>query len=75
LCDLVEDQHDETALEEKVWVFICVQGHHGPLKRKDQTYKGSSYNVLVEWEDGSQTDEPLDIIIRDDPVTLVIYAK
>jgi hypothetical protein len=75
LCDLVEDQHDENDLEEKVWVVKSVQGHQGPLKKKDPTYKGSSYNVLVEWEDGSQTYEPLDIIIRDDPVTLAMYAK
>jgi hypothetical protein len=44
-------------------------------RRKIQPFKGSIYNVLVEWEYGSQTYEPLDIIIRDDTVTLVIYAK
>jgi hypothetical protein len=62
-------------MKRKVWVFKSVQGHQGPLKKKDPTYKGSSYNVLVKWEDGSQTYEPLDIIIRDDPVTSAIYAK
>jgi hypothetical protein len=51
------------------------QGHQVPLKKNDPNYKGSSYNVLVEWEDGSNTYEPLDLIIRDDPVTLAIYAK
>jgi hypothetical protein len=37
LCDLVEDQHDETAPEEKVWGFKSVQGHQGALKKKDPT--------------------------------------
>jgi hypothetical protein len=30
---------------------------------------------LVKWEDGSEYYEPLDQIIRDDPVTLAKYAK
>ena len=37
--------------------------------------KGSSYNVMVEWEDGSKTYEPLAQMIADDPVTCALYAK
>ena len=35
----------------------------------------SKYNVMVEWESGEITEEPLSIMIKDDPVTLAMYAK
>jgi hypothetical protein len=40
----------------------------------DPDYKGSSYNLLVEWEDGSETLEPLDSVIKDDPISVANYA-
>ena len=39
---------------------------------------GSSYklyNVLIEWESGEITWEPLQLIASDDPVTCALYAK
>jgi hypothetical protein len=50
------------------------KNHQGPLSSAHKDYKGSSYNVLVEWKDGSETYEPLDIIIKDDPVSVASYA-
>ena len=44
--------------------------HQGPLKAHDPQYKGSSYNVLVSWDDGSQTWEPINLISKQDPVTI-----
>ena len=38
-------------------------------------YKGSQYNVFVQWEDGSKTMDPLDIIAKDNPVSCAKYAK
>ena len=38
-------------------------------------YKGCRYNVLVNWENGENTYEPLNIIAADDPVSCAIYAK
>jgi hypothetical protein len=38
-------------------------------------YKGSIYNVLVQWEDGSQSYKPLQLMITDEPMTLATYAK
>jgi hypothetical protein len=35
--------------------FTGVIGHQGPLQPTDVNYKGSLWNVLVQWEDGSQT--------------------
>jgi hypothetical protein len=45
-----------------------------PLPRVIQ-WKGSIYNVRVEWENGEITDEPMTTIAADDPVLCAIYAK
>ncbi len=58
-----------------VWKFKHIISHQGPLKDGDLDYKGSSYNVLIEWENGEITAEPLNVIASDDPVTCAIYAK
>lgn len=44
------------------------------LAAKHPNYNGSSYNIMVEWEDGSTTFEPLSVIAADDPVTCAVYA-
>jgi hypothetical protein len=33
------------------------------------------YNILVEWETGETTYEPLDLITEDDPVSCAAYAS
>ena len=33
------------------------------------------YNLTIEWENGETTNEPLQAIAKDDPVTCAIYAK
>ena len=35
----------------------------------------SKYNVMVEWESGEVTYEPLTLISKDDPITCAVYAK
>jgi hypothetical protein len=55
--------------------FREIIGHQGPLKPDDLDYKGSTYNVKVEWETGEITHEPLSLIGTDDPVTCAAYAK
>jgi hypothetical protein len=37
-------------------------------------YKGSQCNLLIEWEDGEITSEPLTVIATDDPVSCAMYA-
>ena len=49
--------------------------HEGPLTQNHHSYKGSRYNVLIEWENGEVTSELLSSIATDDPVTRAIYAK
>lgn len=58
-----------------VWRFKRIVGHQGPLKPSDPFYKGSRYNVQIEWENGAITYEPLSVIAADDPVTCAIYAR
>jgi hypothetical protein len=41
----------------------------------DKDYKGTLYNILVEWETGETTYQPLDLIAEDDPVLFAEYAR
>ena len=63
------------AEDEVLWKFKYITGHQGPLKQTDPDYKGSTWNVRVEWESGEITYEPLEIIAADDPVSCADYAK
>jgi len=58
-----------------VWKFCHIVAHEGPLAQNHPNYKGSTYNGMIEWENGEITSEPLSIIVADDPVTCALYAK
>jgi hypothetical protein len=76
LSAIVQDQHTrEMEDPDSAWSFLEIKGHVGLLLQKHPDYKCSAYNVLVHWEDGSETYEPLDIMVKDEPVTLAQYAK
>ena len=66
--------HD-MGMDQELSRFRSITGHQGPLLASDPDWKGSKYNVQVEWETGEITFEPLSIIAADDPVTCVAYAK
>ncbi|GAX13599.1 hypothetical protein FisN_14Lh370 [Fistulifera solaris] len=68
---LAENQGDD----EVYWRFRSISDHQGPLKPDDPNYKGSLYNVKVEWENGETTWEPLNIFKKDAPVECAIYAR
>ena len=55
--------------DESLYKFRAITGHQGPLKKNDPNYNSSLYNVMVAWETGEITEEPLSIIAQDDPVT------
>ena len=55
--------------DDSLYKFRAITNHHGPLKKSDPNYNGSLYNVMVEWETGEITEEPLSTIAQDDPVT------
>ena len=62
-------------MDQELYRFRSIIGHQGPLLVSDPDWKGSQYNVQVEWETGEITFEPLSIIAADDPVTCAAYAK
>ena len=65
--------------------YICVVLNHlasptlqaiCPVQAPEGTnHKGSKYSVMVEWESGEVTYEPLTLISKDDPITCAVYAK
>ena len=69
------DHLDHQEQQEDLYKFRAITGHQGPLSPQDENYKGSKYNVMVEWETGEITDEPLSLIAADDHVTCAEYAK
>jgi hypothetical protein len=77
LSDIIEEQHEAElhAPADSTWAFKSISTHQGPLQSNDRRYKGSSYNVLVHWEDGSETYEPLSVMAKEDPITCAKYAQ
>jgi hypothetical protein len=47
------------------WKFRRIVSHEGPTQ-------GSQYDLLIEWENGEITKEPLKVNVTDDPVTCAI---
>ena len=68
---LERENHDDESLNK----FRAITDHHGPLKKDDRNNNGSLYNVMVEWETGEITEEPLSIIAKMIPVTCAAYAQ
>ena len=58
-----------------LWKYKRITSHQGPLNPKHPDYNGSSYNVMIEWENGEISAEPLNVIAKDDPVAVAVYAK
>jgi hypothetical protein len=74
--DFIErDSLDIESDTEKMYRFRCISAHQCPLRTPDRDYNGSICNVLVEWESGETTYEPLDIIAKDYPMSCAEYAK
>ena len=67
-------QHIEKDAE-IIWKIKCIPAHEGTLGRTHPQYKGSRYNVKVEWGNGEITHEPLDMLANDDPCTCAVYVR
>ena len=74
-CDQVMDHIERQGEDPVYWELRQIVGHQGPLNQNHPNYKGSNYNVTVEWENGETTDEPLSIIAVDAPVACAVHAK
>jgi hypothetical protein len=70
-----KDNMDIDSDNEQLYKFCRITAHQGPLWTLDKDYKGSTYNVFIEWETGETTYETLDLIVKDDLVTCANYAK
>ena len=69
-------QDNDMGMDQDLFLkFRSIIEHQGPLTASDPDWKGSRYNVQVEWETGEITFKPLCIIAADDPVTCTAYAK
>ena len=60
---------------DSLFKFRGIVAHQGPLESIDPDQKGSKYNVMVKWESGEVTYEPLALISKDDPIPCAVYAK
>ena len=75
LMDYIQKGTDAEEDPDSLFKFRDVVAHQGPLESTDPNHKGSKYNVMVEWESGEVTYEPLTLISKDDPITCAVYAK
>ena len=78
-CQLVDHLEaaadEENKINDDLYKFRALNGHQGPLKATDPNLQGCKYIVLVEWETGEKTYEPISVQAADDPVTCESYAK
>ena len=72
---LENSQDHHMGMDQDLYRFRAIIGHQDPLIASDSDWKGSKYNVQVEWETGEITFEHLSIIAADDAVTCAAYAK
>ena len=75
LMDYIQKETDAEEDPDSLFKFRDIVAHQGPLESTDPNHKGSKYNVMVEWESGEVTYEPLTLISKDDPITCAVYAK
>ncbi len=70
--DFIQKNEENDAI---IWHFWRIVRHQGPCLCSDPDYNGSKFNVMVEWENGETTTEPLSVIAANNPVTCAIYAN
>ena len=75
LMDYIQKGTDAVEDPDSLFKFRDIVAHQGPLESTDPDHRGSKYNVMVEWESGEVTYEPLALISKDDPITCAVYAK
>ena len=75
LMDYIQKGTDAEEDPDSLFKFRDIVAHQGPLESTDPNHKGSKYNVMVEWDSGEVTYEPLTLISKDDPITCAVYAK
>ena len=75
LMDYIQKGTDGEEDPDSLFKFRDIVAHQGPPESIDPDQKGSKYNVMVEWESGEVTYEPLTLISKEDPINCAVYAK
>ena len=71
---LQQAEEEDKFMDQELCRFRATIRHKGPVKAADPNWKGSKWNVQIEWETGEVTFEPLSVIAADDPITCAAYA-
>ena len=72
ILDHIQNQDDQDQIEQR---FKRIASHEGPLPRKDPYCNRLLYNVVIEWENGEITLEPMSKISADNPTTCNVHVK
>ena len=77
LCDLIERQLRaiNTDNDDAIHAFTKILGHDGPFRQGQRKYKGSTWNLLIQWDNGEETWEPRDLIEETDKISVALYAR
>lgn len=67
---LAEAKNENETLQK----YNIIKAHEGPLTKIKKSCNGSSYNVMIEWENGEVNSKPLLLIATDNLVTFTKYA-
>ena len=68
-------EEEDNFMDQELYKFRAIIGHEGPLKATDPNWKGSRWNVQIEWETSEVAFEQLSVIAAHDPITCAAYAK
>ena len=72
---LEQADKQDNLMDQELYRFRAIICHKGPSKATDPNWKGSKWNVQIEWETGEITFEPLSVMAADDPITVLLMQK
>ena len=75
LVDHFDAANEDNKISDDLYKFRAHIGNQASLNATDPNWKGYKYDILVEWEIGEKTYEPLSVLAADDPVTCATYTK
>ena len=67
--------NEDNEISDDLYKVRALIGHQEPLKPTYPNWKGCKYHVLVEWETGEKTYEPLSVLAADDPCDMCHVCK
>jgi hypothetical protein len=64
----------KSRFEAELQPYTKISGHEGPMRAGSTKYKGSMYNLRIEWTHCPSTMEPMHAIVASDPATVANYG-